>query len=66
MTKLEVIAQAYVDLFRQEPARNTRTAGQFLPFIEAFLRMCNPIPWKVRIIILFTGRIPTDYLEGRE
>lgn len=65
MTDLRSAARGWLTMFG-DLDRSSRTVRIFSPFLKALLRMYEPVPFKVRLIILLTGRIPSDYIEETE
>lgn len=66
MSALKLIAESWIVSFNTEALRNTHITQSFKPFVLIFLRLRKKVPWKVRLIILVTGFIPEDYIEGKE
>lgn len=62
---LEKEARHWVDM-SVGPLRNSVIMQGVVPFIKAYLRAQDKLPWHIRLAVLFTGRIPKSYLEDQK
>lgn len=59
------LAEQWDRVIHKEPFAGSNTARTLMPFVEAIRHIHKPVPWKVRLIILFSGEIPEDYIAQK-
>ena len=59
------LAVSWLKAFSEKPLRDTAYAKQLSTPLETLVSLhTDPMPWRVRLSVLFTGRIPYSYLEN--
>jgi hypothetical protein len=59
------VASRWVDAFLGPALQDTLYAKQLVrPLYGLWILHTFPMPWKVRLYVLVTGRIPLSYLEN--